>query len=63
MDIILQSLQGVFVVIAVVALGYVLAVRGWITDTIAPFLVKLVTFVSLPIYLWYGMYKIFPRTL
>lgn len=61
MDIILQSLQGVFVVIAVVALGYVLSVRGWITDTIAPFLVKLVTFVSLPIYLWYGMYKNFSK--
>lgn len=59
LDIILSSLQGVFIIILIVLLGFYLAKKNWFDEKSSKLIVNLVTKVSLPIYMALGLLKNF----
>ncbi len=46
-----QSVSGVLVILGLIAVGYVLAMRGWFSEETSKFLSRLVTQVALPCYM------------
>ncbi|MFD1471684.1 AEC family transporter [Companilactobacillus mishanensis] len=53
MGIFVQSVQGILIIIGLIAVGYVLARRGWFSDEATSLIAKLVTQVALPTYMIY----------
>lgn len=47
---VLQALDGIFTIVFVVGIGYVLSKKGWFDDKSSALIAKLVTTVSLPLY-------------
>lgn len=48
---VLQALDGIFTIVFVVGIGYVLSKKGWFDDKSSALIAKLVTTVSLPLYM------------
>ena len=46
---VLQALDGIFTIVFVVGIGYVLSKKGWFDDKSSALIAKLVTTVSLPL--------------
>ncbi|GAB6093503.1 AEC family transporter [Furfurilactobacillus curtus] len=61
MTIFFESAQGVFMIVLMVAVGYVLAWRGWFDESAKQLLAKLVTQVALPPYMIVSITKDFSR--
>ncbi len=60
-EILLQSIQGVLVIIIMVAVGYYLASRHWFNEDSKKLLAKLVTQVALPPYMITSITKDFTK--
>ena len=56
---VLQALDGFFTIVFVVGIGYVLSIKGWFDDKSSALIAKLVTTVSLPLYMITSQTKIF----
>ncbi len=56
---VLQALEGIFTIVFVVAVGYVLSKKGWFDDKSSSLIAKLVTSVSLPLYMITSLTKNF----
>ncbi len=59
LDFILQALDGIFTIVFVVAIGYVLSKKGWFDDKISSLIARLVTSISLPLYMITSLTKNF----
>ena len=55
---VLQALDGIFTIVFVVGIGYVLSKKGWFDDKSSALIAKLVTTVSLPLYMITSLTKI-----
>lgn len=56
---VLQALQGIFTIVFVVAIGCVLSAKGWFDEKSSALIAKLVTTVSLPLYMITSLTKNF----
>lgn len=56
---VLQALDGIFTIVLVVGIGYVLSKKGWFDDKSSALIAKLVTTVSLPLYMITSLTKNF----
>ncbi len=56
---VLQALDGIFTIVFVVGIGYVLSKKGWFDDKSSALIAKLVTTVSLPLYMITSLTKNF----
>ncbi len=56
---IVQALEGIFTIVFVVAVGYALAKKGWFDERSSALIAKLVTSVSLPLYMITSLTKNF----
>lgn len=56
---VLQALDGIFTIVLVVGIGYVLSKKGWFDDKTSSLIAKLVTTVSLPLYMITSLTKNF----
>lgn len=56
---IIQSLEAIFTIIFVVSIGYILSKKGWFDDKSSALIAKLVTTVSLPLYMINSLTKNF----
>ncbi len=56
---IVQALEGIFTIVFVVAIGYALAKKGWFDERSSALIAKLVTSVSLPLYMITSLTKNF----
>ena len=56
---VLQALDGIFTIVFVVAIGYVLSKKGWFDDKSSALIAKLVTTISLPLYMITSLTKNF----
>lgn len=56
---VLQALGGIFTIVFVVGIGYVLSKKGWFDDKSSALIAKLVTTVSLPLYMITSLTKNF----
>lgn len=56
---VLQALDGIFTIVFVVGIGYVLSKKGWFDDKSSALIAKLVTTVSLPLYMISSLTKNF----
>ncbi len=54
-----QSISGVLVIMVMIAVGYVLTVRGWFNDYASRLIARLVTQIALPAYMIYTITKQF----
>ncbi len=61
MGIFVNALTGLFSVMFIIAIGYVLAKRGWFDDNSSKVLARLVTSIALPLYMLTNMTKDFTR--
>ena len=61
MSIVMHALAGLFSVIFIIGIGYVLAKRNWFDDNSSKVLARLVTSVALPLYMITNMTKNFTR--
>lgn len=59
LNFIVQSLEAIFTIIFVVAIGYVLSKKGWFDDKSSALIAKLVTTISLPLYMITSLTKNF----
>lgn len=59
LDFILQAMQSVFTIIFIVGLGYVLSKKGWFDDYSSALISRLVTTISLPLYMVTSLTKNF----
>lgn len=53
MGVFVQSVQGILIIIGLIAVGYYLAKRGWFSDEATSLIAKIVTQVALPTYMIY----------
>ncbi len=56
---VLQALDGIFTIVLVVGIGYILSKKGWFDDKSSALIAKLVTTVSLPLYMITSLTKNF----
>ena len=56
---VLQALDGIFTIVFVVGIGYVLSKKGWFDDKSSALIAKIVTTVSLPLYMITSLTKNF----
>lgn len=56
---VIQALEGIFTIVFVVAIGYILSKKGWFDDKSSALIAKLVTSVSLPLYMISSLSKSF----
>jgi malate permease and related proteins len=61
MNIVMQALAGLFSVIFIIGIGYILAKKSWFDDNSSKVLARLVTSVALPLYMITNMTKNFTR--
>ncbi|KRK65370.1 Malate permease [Companilactobacillus tucceti DSM 20183] len=59
MEVFFQSVQGIFIIIGLIAVGYALALKGWFTEDTTKLIAKLVTQVALPAYMIFTITKDF----
>ncbi len=59
LNFVLQALDGIFTIVLVVGIGYVLSKKGWFDDKSSALIAKLVTTVSLPLYMITSLTKNF----
>ena len=59
LDFILRAMQSVFTIIFIVGLGYVLSKKGWFDDYSSALISRLVTTISLPLYMVTSLTKNF----
>ncbi len=56
---ILQALEGIFTIVFIVGVGYVLSLKGWFAENSSTIIARLVTNVSLPLYMITSLTKNF----
>lgn len=59
LNFVIQALDGIFTIAFVVAIGYVLSKKGWFDDKSSALIAKLVTTISLPLYMITSLTKNF----
>ena len=59
LNFVLQALDGIFTIVLVVGIGYALSKKGWFDDKSSSLIAKLVTTVSLPLYMITSLTKNF----
>ncbi len=59
LNFIIQALEGIFTIIFIVAIGYILSKKGWFDERSSALIAKLVTTISLPLYMVTSLTKNF----
>lgn len=59
LNFIFQALEGIFIIIFVVAIGYILNKKGWFTEQSSALIARIVTSISLPLYMIVSLKKNF----
>ncbi len=59
LNFVLQALEGIFTIVFIVGIGYVLSVKGWFDEKSSALIARLVTTISLPLYMIASLTKNF----